>query len=507
MLRSYARQIQILFVLADLILAAAATLGLAAVSAIDASADPLRLLALALGASLVWPPVLDHLGLYDSQRRRGLQSIVAGLLGAFAIGAGVIVALAWALGWPIEPGAALALGAAQIALLGAIRLAGWGLLRLVRRRGRNYRNVIILGTGSRARQVRDEIDVHPEWGLRILAFLDDCDVPVDPAIPGDQVHKFQDLPTLLGENIVDEALVACPRSLLPRITDAIGLLAEVGIPVTLLSDLFGDLVPPPRTTHFGTMGALSFAPVHHGRLPLIAKRLMDVTGAALFLVLSAPVLGLAAVLIKATSPGPVLFRQVRCGLRGRPFQILKLRTMHEDAEARRSEVHHLNELDGPVFKIRRDPRVTPVGRWLRRFSIDEIPQFWNVLLGDMSLVGPRPLMVAYLERYDDFQARRHEVRPGITGWAQVHGRNALTWPEKFALDVWYVDHHSLWLDALTLWKTVAAVVSRQGISHEGDVAMPAFLGNAPEQTAGPGHAAPPTDGGASGEGRSFSSRA
>lgn len=226
----------------------------------------------------------------------------------------------------------------------------------------------------------------------------------------------------------------------------------------------------------------------------VLKRTLDVSLSALALLLLSPVLIVVAVLVARRLGRPVLFSQPRPGLHGRIFTLLKFRTM-SGARDERGEL------------LPNEQRMTRFGNMLRSTSIDELPELINVLRGDMSLVGPRPLMVAYLERYDDFQARRHEVRPGITGWAQVHGRNALTWPEKFALDVWYVDHHSLWLDALTLWKTVAAVVSRQGISHEGDVAMPAFLGNAPEQTAGPGHAAPPTDGGASGEGRSFSSRA
>jgi len=464
MLRSHARQIHILLVLADLLLAAAATLMLVAWFPVDLAGHPVRLLTLALGASVVWPPILEHLRLYGSQRRRNLLSVLGGLASACMIGTGVLLGLAWGLGWPVPPEAVLVLGLTQALLLGGMRLVGWGTLRFLRRHGRNYRNIVILGSGTRARQARDEIDRHPEWGLQILAYLDDRDSPIDCSIPSDRVHKFQDLPEILAANVVDEALVACPRSLLPHIVDPISLLAEAGVPVTLLSDLFGDLVPPPRSTRFGTMGALSFAPVHHGRVALVAKRLLDVVGAGAFLAVSAPLLAVAAAFIKVSSPGPVFFRQVRCGLRGRPFEMLKLRTMHVDAEARRWELEHLNEQDGPVFKIRHDPRITPVGRWLRRFSIDEIPQFWNVLRGDMSLVGPRPPLPAEVAQYHHRDRRRLSMRPGLTCLWQVSGRNRISFQDWVALDLRYIDTWSLANDARILVKTPSAVIRGDGAS-------------------------------------------
>jgi len=191
------------------------------------------------------------------------------------------------------------------------------------------------------------------------------------------------------------------------------------------------------------------------------KRALDVTLAALGLVASAPVLALASVAIRLVMGRPVLFRQRRPGLHGRPFFLYKLRTMHESA--------------GPDAL-----RLTPLGRWLRRSSVDELPQLWNVLVGDMSLVGPRPLLMQYLPRYSAEQARRHEVKPGITGLAQVSGRNALSWEEKFALDVRYVDEWSLGLDARILLRTLGNVVSGHGISAGGEATMPEFLGSGEE---------------------------
>ena len=194
------------------------------------------------------------------------------------------------------------------------------------------------------------------------------------------------------------------------------------------------------------------------------KRLFDITAATLALLLLGLPLLVLAWQVRRKLGSPVLFRQVRPGLRGQPFEMVKFRTM---TDAR-----------GPDGQLLPDAeRLTAFGRFLRSSSLDELPELWNVLKGEMSLVGPRPLLMEYLPLYSREQARRHEVRPGITGWAQVNGRNALSWDEKFKLDVWYVDHRSLWLDIKILWLTVRKVVVREGISAAGEATMPRFTGN------------------------------
>ena len=192
------------------------------------------------------------------------------------------------------------------------------------------------------------------------------------------------------------------------------------------------------------------------------KQVMDVAGASLGLVLTALPMLLIALAIRITMGTPVLFRQMRPGFQGLPFEILKFRTMRYAAPG-------LDELD--------EARLTPLGRFLRSLSLDELPELWNVLKGDLSLVGPRPLLMEYLNLYSPEQARRQEVKPGITGWAQVNGRNALGWRERFELDVWYVDHQSLWLDVKILLLTVGAMLRRKGINAEGHATMPPFRGN------------------------------
>lgn len=194
------------------------------------------------------------------------------------------------------------------------------------------------------------------------------------------------------------------------------------------------------------------------------KRVFDLLAAAIGLLILAVPLALLAWQVRRKLGSPVLFTQVRPGLHGQPFRMVKFRTMTDERDASGALLHDAQ-------------RLTPFGRFLRSSSLDELPELWNVLRGEMSLVGPRPLLMEYLPLYSPEQARRHEVRPGITGWAQVNGRNAISWADKFALDVWYVDHHSIFLDVRILWLTVRKVLVRDGISAAGEATMPKFEGN------------------------------
>ena len=194
------------------------------------------------------------------------------------------------------------------------------------------------------------------------------------------------------------------------------------------------------------------------------KRLLDITFASLGLMVLTPLLAALTLLIRLTLGAPVFFRQRRPGLHGKPFTLYKFRTMTDE----RDEQGNL---------LPDEQRLTRLGRFLRSTSLDELPELWNVIKGDMSLVGPRPLLMEYLDRYTLEQARRHEVKPGITGWAQVNGRNALSWEEKFKLDVWYVDNQSFWLDIKILLLTVCQLIKRQGINQPGHVTMEKFMGS------------------------------
>ncbi len=193
------------------------------------------------------------------------------------------------------------------------------------------------------------------------------------------------------------------------------------------------------------------------------KRFIDIFGASMGLLLLSPVLVVVALMIHRQMGSPVLFRQTRPGRHGKPFKMIKFRTMRD-----------ANDPNGDPLPD--SERLTRLGRFLRSSSLDELPELWNVLRGEMSLVGPRPLLMEYLPLYSPQQARRHELRPGVTGWAQINGRNAISWDQKFALDVWYVDNRSLWLDLNIIWLTIRKVVKRDGISAAGEATMPKFTG-------------------------------
>lgn len=197
------------------------------------------------------------------------------------------------------------------------------------------------------------------------------------------------------------------------------------------------------------------------------QRIFDIFAACLGLIVFSPVLIIVAILVGRQMGKPVLFRQTRPGLHGVPFLMIKFRTMRD-------------AVDASGVPLPDAARLTRLGRFLRSSSLDELPELWNVLKGEMSLVGPRPLLMEYLPLYSAEQARRHEVRPGVTGWAQVNGRNALSWEEKFALDLWYVENRSLWLDLKIVWLTIRKVIKRDGISAEGEATMPKFTGSTPK---------------------------
>jgi exopolysaccharide biosynthesis polyprenyl glycosylphosphotransferase len=464
MLKQHDRELHTLLLMTDVGLCVGVftlCLGLAGVATPLGVLGSWRLLLLGALAAGALPAAIRAL----EGRQTRLESMLAAarnLLLAGAIAAVVLAAAAFVLSAPVGPWLLLQLVAGQLLAVGLLRLSILGGLRGLRRRGRNYRNILVLGTGPRAREFTDTLDAHPEWGLRLIGYVDEGDCPLDPSIPSARVFKLIDFPDLLRDEVVDEVITACPRSMLANIGPAVEACSAAGVPLTVMTDLFGEYLPPPRVKRFGAHAALSFAPVQHGVAKLAVKRLFDVLGAALGLAVAAPVLAVAAVAIRVTSSGPILFRQLRCGVHGRPFVMYKLRTMGTDAEARRDDLTELNEMSGPVFKMKQDPRITPIGRLLRTFSIDELPQLWNVLVGDMSLVGPRPPLPAEVAQYDTAERRRLSMRPGLTCLWQITGRNSIGFDEWVKLDLKYIDGWSLASDLKILFLTIPVVFQGDG---------------------------------------------
>jgi exopolysaccharide biosynthesis polyprenyl glycosylphosphotransferase len=414
-------------------------------------------LVLGLASSLAWPAVVSQLRLHPPRRREGLVEVASRLALAGALATALMFAVAFAAVRPVRPAFVAALGLSQTLVLGGVRLSLLGGLRVLRRLGHNVRNVLVVGTGPRAVRVCQIIARHPQWGLRVVAHVDDLGVPFDPSIPAERVHKLSDVAALMREQVIDEVVIACPRSLIATLEPVVAACADAGVPFAMLTDLFGDYLPPSHITRFDSLAAVTFAPVHHSRQRLAVKRTIDVLGSAAGLLLSAPVVGLAALAIRLTSPGPIVVRQTCCGLNGRRFPLLRLRTTSVDGRAHRIEA--LRGGEGALFGAWGDTGVTHVGRVLRRFSLDELPQLWNVLRGDMSLVGPRPAMPAEVALYETPVRRRLSMRPGLTCTGQVTGRQAMPYDEWVKLDLDYVDTWSLRNDARILLRALPAALS------------------------------------------------
>jgi exopolysaccharide biosynthesis polyprenyl glycosylphosphotransferase len=350
--------------------------------------------------------------------------------------------------------------------LTASRLAMRFFLEAVRRRGRNLRHVLIVGTNSRAINFARKMQATPETGYRIIGFADETWFDTTQAQSGAfrLVCGLHQLGSFLRRTEVDDVVMGLPIRSYYEKTSAIAALCEVhGITVQFLPGLFNLKLAHATADEFEGDPIITLTTGQMNGWPIVLKRILDVVLSVSVLIVLSPLLLVAALLIKFTSPGPVLFKQDRLGLNKHRFPIYKFRTMVPDAEKQQAALERLNEQSGPVFKIRADPRITPIGKLLRKTSIDELPQLLNVLRGEMSLVGPRPLPVRDYESFDqDWHRRRFSVRPGITCLWQISGRNSIGFDRWMELDMQYIDEWSIWLDFRILAGTIPAVLRGTG---------------------------------------------
>lgn len=329
----------------------------------------------------------------------------------------------------------------------------------VRRQGLNTRRLLIVGTGRRAEEFIKRVDKHPEWGFEILGAIDDE--------PGRGVHKvgrleaigtLDDIPRIFHRDAIDEVVFVVPRSRLNSLQGAIDDCETEGVAVNVAVDLFDTKLARSSVTELDGLPLLRFRTTVAKEWELLIKRLFDFAASGLGLLVLSPLFLVMAILIRVTSKGPVFFKQNRLGLAGRRFTLLKFRTMRLGAHDVLSEVTDLNSMTTPEFKEKKTRWITPVGRFMRKFSIDELPQLINVFVGHMSIVGPRPTVPDEVEKYKDWQRRRFSMKPGITCLWQVNGRNNIAFEDWMKLDLEYLDNWSLWLDAKILMKTVPVVL-------------------------------------------------
>jgi exopolysaccharide biosynthesis polyprenyl glycosylphosphotransferase len=334
--------------------------------------------------------------------------------------------------------------------------------------GANRGVLLLVGSGQQARDVAQRILDHRELGVFIRGFFED-EMGFDPA----EVEAMQRLgvPHLGGVNmlipfaqreVADGVLFAVDTRRLGRMEDLFLQCEDLGLDTLVAANLFPHLVAKVQLEHLQEIPLLRYTTVPHSPIALAFKRFIDIAGAAAGLLLLSPLLAGVAAIVKMSDGGSVFFRQERVGLNGRRFTLIKYRTMVVGADKMKAELMEHNEADGPVFKIRNDPRVTRLGRFLRKSSMDELPQLWNVLKGEMSLVGPRPPIPSEVDLYERWQRRRLSMRPGLTCLWQISGRSELDFDSWMKLDLHYIDHWSLTLDLIILLKTIPAVLSTRG---------------------------------------------
>jgi exopolysaccharide biosynthesis polyprenyl glycosylphosphotransferase len=335
-------------------------------------------------------------------------------------------------------------------------------------KGLNYRTVLIVGTGRRALEVAKTIREHKYWGYKIVGFVSDGHRLSNGWARYRIFGTVPDLRRLIENSEIpepiDEIVFAVTRKKLDEMKQLFIMCEELGIRTRVAMNFFQNRLARIEIEELEGIPFLTFTTTPSNETQLAFKRLLDVSISLLILALSMPALLIAALAIKMSSPGSVLFKQQRVGLNGRSFTLYKFRTMIADAHDRRGEVEHLNEMTGPVFKAKADPRVTAVGRILRKFSLDEIPQLWNVLKGDMSLVGPRPPIPEEVASYHRWHRRRLSMKPGLTCLWQISGRNNIDFDRWMQLDLQYIDNWSPSLDLKILLRTIPAVLSGRGAS-------------------------------------------
>jgi len=337
----------------------------------------------------------------------------------------------------------------------------------LRRSLTGLRSFLLVGEGPEVMEVARTIETHESHGMQIFGFVRTGSAPSfdQSALLGSYpVFDLIQLPDLLRRHVIDEVVFAVAKDDLERLGESFLACEVEGVKTRVLLTFFPQAVSRVYLEHLGETPLLTFATTPENEYLLLLKRILDVVMAAVLLALLSPLMAVLALLIRLTSGAPVLYRQTRCGLNGRRFVLYKFRSMRPDADLGREELEALNEVDGPVFKISHDPRCTPVGRLMRKFSLDELPQLLNIFKGDMSFVGPRPPLPEEVEKYERWQRRRLRMLPGLTCLWALEGRSRLSFRRWMELDLDYIDHWSLALDCKILLKTVPIVLLGRGAS-------------------------------------------
>ena len=415
----------------------------------------------------IWQSTFHLLGLYKSRRLAPRFLEMLDLARASVVATALLAAVAMIFDvHAITLGVLLTFFLLAVCSLISSRLVMRQGLQVIRRHGRNLRYVLVVGTNARAVQFVERFLARPELGYRLVGFVDDAWIGPLPStgFAANLVSNLAGFRSYLRTQVVDEVVIALPiKSFYDREGELLDICQEQGVIVRVLSDLFHYSNAATEIGEVDASPIVSFYNIPPDGLQLAAKRAVDIVVSTFLIILFSPIMLAALILVKFESKGPAIFAQERIGLNKRYFRIYKFRSMVANAEKLQANLEARNEAQGPVFKIKDDPRITRIGRFLRKTSIDELPQLFNVLKGDMSLVGPRPLPVRDYNGFnEDWQRRRFSVRPGVTCLWQVSGRSRISFDQWMHLDLEYIDHWSLWLDLKILARTIPAVVRGTG---------------------------------------------
>jgi exopolysaccharide biosynthesis polyprenyl glycosylphosphotransferase len=352
-------------------------------------------------------------------------------------------------------------------LMFIFRLVAWRFAAPLRRSVSGFRNYLLVGDGPEVEEIARTLEANETRGMRLSGLVRVQSRPQD-TLPAGLTRSYPvvtlpELPELLRRQVIDEVIFAVAKEDLEKLGDTFLICEEEGVKTRVLLSFFPQSISKVYLERLGTKPLLTFSATPEDEF-LLLKRGIDFIMAFIALVALSPLLLILSALVKLTSPGPILFSQTRCGLGGRKFTLFKFRSMRADADLLREELEALNEVDGPVFKITNDPRCTPVGRFMRKFSLDELPQLVNIIRGDMSFVGPRPPLPEEVEKYERWQRRRLRMQPGLTCLWALEGRSKLSFRRWMELDLEYIDHWSIMLDWKILLKTIPIVLVGRGAS-------------------------------------------
>lgn len=411
-------------------------------------------------ALFVWWLALSFSNLYESSRRKSFFEIIWRILksGVFVMVVFATAAFIFKLNFISRSLIVFSFSITSLLLI----IERWFLvvfLRYIRKKGYNYRNILLVGTGPRAKNFIKLVMKHDEWGLKIVGLIDlEQDMLGRTVYNKKVIGLLNDIPDILKKRVIDEVVFIVPRKWLPIIEESLLACEVQGIKTSIATDFFNMKIAHSSFSDIEDIPLLGFKTTVGEEWQLLLKRLFDIIFSFTGIIFTLPVFAVLSIIIRWFYGSPVIFKQIRSGINGREFVMYKFRTMVNGAEEKQAQLKSLNEMNGPAFKMHNDPRVTGFGIFLRRTSLDELPQLFNILKGEMSIVGPRPPIPSEVKNYELWQRRRLSMKPGLTCLWQTNGRNNVDFDKWMKMDLEYIDNWSLGLDFKILIKTMPAVL-------------------------------------------------